>query len=405
MLPTGEELEDRGYGSADSSASPFRFAHSMEVKRKLSIVSMPEEEMHSDDEEDECCAQAGRSIDLPLSKDPITDHYRVSQEILGEGESGKVVAVSRISDGEKFALKVLRDCPKARRELEIHWLAHTHENIVTIVDMYENDFEGSPSLLLVVEYLKGGDLLSRFEKQGSRGYTEKEVFNVMRQIGSAVQYLHDQGIAHRDIKLENILCSSTEADCVYKLGDFGFAKRPERNALMQSPCCTPYYVSPEVLRRERYDKSVDMWALGVVMYILLCGYPPFYSMSGRKNSFGMRTRISQGTYAFPHEEWDAISDETKEIVKSLLKTVPAERLTIHDLMSSIDEVSSAYSVAEAVPEKKSGPVDLFLSVRLPREGINAPRLHSIQEEIGEPRCSPLLARRRAATMSIKQPIV
>lgn len=96
-----------------------------------------------------------------------------------------------------------------------------------------------------------------------------EVAGIIRQIGSAVMYLHDINIAHRDIKLENILCSTVDDEnCVYKLGDFGFAKRPERNHLMESPCCTPFYAPPEVLSRERYDKSCDMWSLGVVMYIL-----------------------------------------------------------------------------------------------------------------------------------------
>uniref|UniRef100_A0A1I7WBU1 non-specific serine/threonine protein kinase n=1 Tax=Heterorhabditis bacteriophora TaxID=37862 RepID=A0A1I7WBU1_HETBA len=208
---------------------------------------------------------------------------------------------------EKFALKVLRDGPKARREVDLHYLTNGHENVVSIMDIYENTFDGVKCLLMVVEFLEGGDLLSQFENQGSKPYTEKseycvilfKVGEIIRQIGSAVQFLHDMNIAHRDIKLENILCrlvisqvidylilndslcfvllkifpfavfSSTGDDCVYKLGDYGFAKRPERNVLMESPCCTPFYAPPEVLGRERYDKSCDMWSLGVAMYILL----------------------------------------------------------------------------------------------------------------------------------------
>lgn len=111
------------------------------------------------------------------------------------------------------------------------------------------------------------------------------VSRIVRQIGGAVQYLHDRNIAHRDIKLENILCSSTLVDqCTFKLADFGFAKRAERDRLMESPCCTPAYVCPEasevprglatrllflqILGRKQYDKSCDIWALGVATYIL-----------------------------------------------------------------------------------------------------------------------------------------
>ncbi|GMR36541.1 hypothetical protein PMAYCL1PPCAC_06736, partial [Pristionchus mayeri] len=423
MFQTDEEFEqeeeDRRMESSDSDENPFRYPFPMEecpLRQSELCLSSLRIDPPSDDEEDEppcLCPPTGFSLsaDLPLSKAPVTDFYRVSHEIIGEGESGKVMAVYRIKDGQKFALKVLRDCQKARREIELHWLTHTHENIVSIIDMFENTFEGTACLLLVVEFLEGGDLLTRFESQGSKAYSEHEVGNVLRQIGSAVQYLHDLDIAHRDIKLENILCSSKGPDCVYKLGDFGFAKRPERNTLMESPCCTPFYAPPEVICRERYNKSCDMWSLGVFTYILLSGYPPFYSMKGLQISPGMKSRISQGYYAFPHEEWDIISDDTKEIVKSLLKTTPAERLTIHDLMSKpLISGESSPTGSESSPDRDIVPNDIVVprSVRFLREGINAPRLHSIQEEVGrweksgEERCSPLLTRRRSAAIGIKQ---
>ncbi|VDM52896.1 unnamed protein product [Angiostrongylus costaricensis] len=290
---------------------------------------------------------------------------------------------------EKFALKVLRDGPKARREIGLHYLTNVHENVVTILDIYENTFDNVKCLLMVVEFLEGGDLLSQFEKQGSTPYSEKKVGEIIRQIGSAVQYLHDMNIAHRDIKLENILCSSTGDDCVYKLGDYGFAKRPERNMLMESPCCTPFYAPPEVLSRERYDKSCDMWSLGVAMYILLCGYPPFYSMKGLALSPGMRNRIAKGYYAFPPEEWDHVSQSTKDDIRCLLRTDPSERMTIHSLMNT--SLVTGQNQPEGVPipgtheaEDDKVSQDPFMiprSVRFLREGVQAPRLHSIQEEV------------------------
>lgn len=96
-------------------------------------------------------------------------------------------------------------------------------------------------------------MLTQFENQQSRPYPEDKVAEIVKQIGSAVQFLHSLNIAHRDLKLENILCSSNEHEkCIYKLADFGFAKRPERNHLMESPCCTPIYVAPEILSHELY---------------------------------------------------------------------------------------------------------------------------------------------------------
>ncbi|CAD6192075.1 unnamed protein product [Caenorhabditis auriculariae] len=378
------------------------------------------------------------SVSFPYHTHQITEDYTVSHEIIGIGESGKVMACYRKSTGEKFALKVLRDGPKARREVDLHWLTNGHEHVVTIHDIYENTFDNVKCLLMVVEFLEGGDLLSQFENQGSRPYTEETVGKIIRQIGSAVQYLHDMNIAHRDIKLENILCSSTGDDCVYKLGDYGFAKRPERNVLMESPCCTPFYAPPEVLGRERYDKSCDMWSLGVAMYILLCGYPPFYSMKGLALSPGMRSRIAKGYYAFPHEEWDPVSHDTKEDIRCLLRTNPSERMTIYELMatplvtgrpaaptSAVINIPGADNedeeelemLLEEAPDKME-ELPIPRSVRFLRDGVKAPRLHSIQEEVGraleimrlgndaiyvnnpQTSCNNLMARRRTAHLSI-----
>ncbi|RCN43573.1 kinase domain protein [Ancylostoma caninum] len=370
--------------------------------------------------------KSSQSATFPYHTHQITEDYVVSHEIIGIGESGKVMACYNKDTNEKFALKVLRDGPKARREISLHYLTSAHENVVTIIDIYENTFDNVKCLLMVVEFLEGGDLLSQFENQGSKPYSERKVGEIIRQIGAAVEYLHDMNIAHRDIKLENILCSSTGDDCVYKLGDYGFAKRPERNMLMESPCCTPYYAPPEVLSRERYDKSCDMWSLGVAMYILLCGYPPFYSMKGLALSPGMRNRIAKGYYAFPPEEWDPVSQSTKDDIRSLLRTDPSERMDIHTLMRTplVTGVEEPLGVPipgaedEETDELVTEPVVVPRSVRFLREGVKPPRLHSIQEEVGralemmrlgndlifmknpQMSCNNLFARRRTAHLSI-----
>jgi mitogen-activated protein kinase-activated protein kinase 2 len=126
--------------------------------------------------------------------------------------------------------------------------------------------------------------------------------------------------------------TSNDETAVIKLTDFGFAK--EVNLGLVTPCYTPYYVAPEVLGSERYDISCDIWSLGVIMYILCCGYPPFYSTHGQPISPGMKKRIKAGEYTFPEAEWGRVSPDAKNIIKGMLETVPEKRSTIRDIMRS-----------------------------------------------------------------------
>jgi len=135
---------------------------------------------------------------------------------------------------------------------------------------------------------------------------------------------------HKDI--ENKGCVLVDNNSVLKLTDFGFAKETLARDTLQTPCYTPYYVAPEVLGPERYDKSCDIWSLGVIMYILLCGFPPFYSNHGLPISPGMKKRIRSGQYEFPNPEWKNVSNQAKDLIKGCLKTNPEERLTIDQVI-------------------------------------------------------------------------
>ncbi|KAK6026704.1 hypothetical protein OSTOST_07311 [Ostertagia ostertagi] len=273
--------------------------------------------------------KTSQSAAFPYHTHPVTEDYIVSHEIIGIGESGKVMACYNKDTNEKYALKVLRDGPKARREVSLHYLTKSRGN-----------------------------------------YTPDRV-------GGTISTRHEH-------------CTSGYQAGKYLVQTTGLPKRPERNVLMESPCCTPFYAPPEVLSRERYDKSCDMWSLGVAMYILLCGYPPFYSMKGLALSPGMRNRISKGYYAFPPEEWDHVSQSTKDEIRSLLRTDPTERMTIHTLMNT--PLVTGEKAPEGIPipgaieededEVPEEPVVVPRSVRFLRDGVKAPRLHSIQEEVG-----------------------
>ncbi|KAI1892449.1 hypothetical protein AGOR_G00133480 [Albula goreensis] len=276
---------------------------------------------------------------LQIKKNAITDDYKVTSQVLGLGINGKVLEIFHKKNGEKYALKMLQDCPKARREVELHWRASPCSHIVRIVDVYENLYQSRKCLLIVMECMDGGELFSRIQDRGDQAFTEREASDIMKSIGEAIQFLHAINIAHRDVKVCLLGCCSARfarepviyvkrPNAILKLTDFGFAKETTTHNSLATPCYTPYYVAPEVLGPEKYDKSCDMWSLGVIMYILLCGYPPFYSNHGLAISPGMKKRIRMGQYEFPNPEWSDVSEEAKQLIRHLLKTEPTQRMTI-----------------------------------------------------------------------------
>jgi mitogen-activated protein kinase-activated protein kinase 2 len=175
-------------------------------------------------------------------------------------------------------------------------------------------------------------LFQRIQDRADGAFTEREAAHVMHEICLAVKFLHDQNIAHRDLKPENLLYSSPAPNAYLKLTDFGFAKKTDIKDTLQTPCYTPYYVAPEILGPEKYDKSCDVWSLGVIMYILLCGFPPFYSNTGLAISPGMKSRIRAGQYEFPNPEWQNVSTAAKELIKAMLNVEPEKRITIDQVM-------------------------------------------------------------------------
>ncbi|XP_022915000.1 MAP kinase-activated protein kinase 2 [Onthophagus taurus] len=262
---------------------------------------------------------------------PITEDYQITNTVLGLGINGKVVECFSKATNEKFALKVLHDSMKARREVDLHWRVSGCRHIVNIIDVYENTYKSVKCLLVVMECMEGGELFQRIQDRQDGAFTEREAAQVMHEICIAVKYLHDNNIAHRDLKPENLLYTKQGPQGILKLTDFGFAKEVHTNTL-QTPCYTPYYVAPEVLGPEKYDKSCDIWSLGVIMYILLCGFPPFYSNHGLAISPGMKKRIRMGQYTFPDVEWQNVSQMAKDLIIGMLNVDPIKRLSIEQVI-------------------------------------------------------------------------
>jgi len=268
---------------------------------------------------------------------PFLDDYSVTDIVLGLGINGKVVECYRKNTLQKYALKVLRDNPKARREVELHFLVCDHPNIVKIVDVYENQFCNQKCILVIMECMEGGELFKAIQSRAELAFTEREAAQIISKICSAVKYLHSFNIAHRDLKPENLLYTNGDPKkAELKLTDFGFAKRsdPSETKCLLTSVYTAYYCSPEqLLGTEKYDKSCDLWSIGVICYILLCGYPPFYSTSGQAMSAGMKKRIRSAQFEFPEQEWKNVSTQAKELIKNLLQVDSAKRMTIEQLSS------------------------------------------------------------------------
>ena len=177
-----------------------------------------------------------------------------------------------------------------------------------------------------MEFVNGKEL---FEKIIDRGnYSERDASNITRQIVSAIGYLHSMGIAHRDLKPENLLSTGEGINEVIKVADFGLSKDFDKDKLSTS-CGSPGYVAPEVLMCDTYDKSVDMWSIGVILYILLCGYPPFYADTDP----ALFKKIMAVEYDFNGEGWNTVSDQAKDLIKHLLVQDPKNRYTAEQVLN------------------------------------------------------------------------
>ncbi|XP_006767242.1 PREDICTED: calcium/calmodulin-dependent protein kinase type 1G isoform X2 [Myotis davidii] len=244
----------------------------------------------------------------------------IFMEVLGSGAFSEVFLVKQRVTGKLFALKCIKKSPAFRDsslENEIAVLKKIkHENIVTLEDIYES----ATHYYLVMQLVSGGELFDRILERGV--YTEKDASLVIQQVLSAVKYLHENGIVHRDLKPENLLYLTPEENSKIMITDFGLSKM-EQSGVMSTACGTPGYVAPEVLAQKPYSKAVDCWSIGVITYILLCGYPPFYEETESK----LFEKIKEGYYEFESPFWDDISESAKDFICHLLEKDPSERYT------------------------------------------------------------------------------
>ncbi|XP_044069376.1 calcium/calmodulin-dependent protein kinase type II subunit delta isoform X11 [Siniperca chuatsi] len=253
----------------------------------------------------------------------FTDEYQLYEE-LGKGAFSVVRRCVKKSTGQEYAAKIIntkklsaRDHQKLEREARICRLLK-HPNIVRLHEsISEEGFH-----YLVFDLVTGGEL---FEDIVAREYySEADASHCINQILESVSHIHQHDIVHRDLKPENLLLASKMKGAAVKLADFGLAIEVQGDQQAWFGFAgTPGYLSPEVLRKDPYGKPVDIWACGVILYILLVGYPPFWDEDQHK----LYQQIKAGAYDFPSPEWDTVTPEAKNLINQMLTINPAKRIT------------------------------------------------------------------------------
>ena len=272
----------------------------------------------------------------------IEDVYLIDQEtVLGEGASAIVRKGIKRDSGETFAIKIIDKSSLGETELESLYnelkimSIIDHPNIVRVYEYYEcHDV-----VFIVMEYMQGGELFDRIVEY--EHYTEKQAVETFRPIVDAVRYCHSLDIVHRDLKPENLLYATNDENSLIKVSDFGFAKFliPKAQEKLFTACGTPSYVSPEIIESKGYDNKVDCWSLGVILYVMLCGFPPFYAEDNNE----LFDYIKNAKYEFASPYWDHVSEEAKDLIQKLLVVEPSKRLSCQEILKHPWLTKSTYS--------------------------------------------------------------
>ncbi|XP_011494779.1 PREDICTED: MAP kinase-interacting serine/threonine-protein kinase 1 [Ceratosolen solmsi marchali] len=292
-----------------------------------------------------------RSSGSSLVSSCFQELYKLTGEVLGEGAYASVQTCTSLYTDLEYAVKIIDKIPEHARERvfkEVETFHHCqgHPNIIQLIEFFEDD----ERFYLVFEKVNGGQLLNRIEERVH--FSEREASEIISDIASALKFLHKKGIAHRDLKPENILCVYPDKLTPVKICDFDLGSGIKFNNTASSPLATPQlltpvgsaeFMAPEVVEAfigeaNYYDKRCDLWSLGVIMYILLCGYPPFYGNCGNscgwergENCRGCQQllfiSIQRGHYEFPDSNWASISEEAKDLISGLLVKQANHRLS------------------------------------------------------------------------------
>jgi serine/threonine protein kinase len=285
---------------------------------------------------------------MPVGNRKFNQCYMLAKE-LGSGAFSIVKLGIHLETGKKTAVKIVskkklseEDFASLMTEIEIlAELDHPH-----IIKLFETFDEGT-DFYIVTELVEGGELFDRIVSKAH--YTEKEARDLIKLMLETMAYMHGQGVVHRDLKPENLLLCSETDDSDIKIADFGFAKRIKDLSPKETACGTPGYVAPEILRGDRYGAEVDVWSMGVICYVLLAGYPPFYDEDQKR----LFKKIKEGRYHFHEDYWGNTSPEAINMIQMMLcvdqtKRWTAEQLLKHPWITMGDETLEAKDLTNSI---------------------------------------------------------
>jgi len=262
----------------------------------------------------------------------VDNAYRRGEE-LGHGSFSVVYRGTHKKELNDYALKIISkdnlfeaDIETIKCEISILLLLRGGKRNLRFFEVYDEP----DSYCLVTELITGGELFDRIVSK--KFYSEKEARDACRIIIEAVQYVHKSNVIHRDIKPENLLLRNEDDDTDLILSDFGFSKTFKKDGFMSTKCGTPEYVAPEIILLNHsyssYGTKVDMWSVGVIAYIILCGYPPFPFNDYKE----LAKMVVAGRYKFPNKDWQNVSKDAKSFVKGLLQRQPELRMSCDEAL-------------------------------------------------------------------------
>lgn len=375
---TGSQLSSTPTNTTENDETIYGVAAGLRSENDISCFSVDEEnigkeedngedDIVSDDvsfqqrrEEAKTTRRRKKKTNSSLVATTFQELYHLTGEVLGQGAYASVRTCRDVWTDLEYAVKIIEKIPghsrsRVFKEIETFHHCHGHQNIIQLIEY----FEESDRFYLVFEKINGGQLLDHIQNRIK--FTEKEASYVIKDLASALQFLHKKGIAHRDLKPENVLCGVEDQLCPVKLCDFDLGSGIKFNSQLGSPISTPAlltpvgsaeFMAPEVVeafmddteRDLAYDKRCDLWSLGIIMYILLCGYPPFSGNCGAQCGWNLGEAcntcqellfhsIQDGRYEFPDTEWSDISCEAKDLISHLLVKDARQRLSAEMVLS------------------------------------------------------------------------
>jgi len=326
-----EKKEENKEGPKEEKKEESKDENKEEPKKVDNNDKKEGEKKESESKQDEEIVENSKGFNkesfISQMEGKMEDKYEIIKE-LGSGGFSRCLQVKNKTTGNLYACKEIQkskmsDLEGFKYEISI-LIKLDHPNIIKLYEIYETP----EYFYLIMELCSGGELFDRIISniESGKPFTEEQAAEIFHQMMSAVNYCHKNNIVHRDLKPENLLLLNKDPKSPIKVIDFGMSKICDPNDIMFERVGSAYYIAPEVLEG-MYDEKCDIWSAGVILYILLCGYPCFNGETDEQ----IYKQVRKKKYSFPSPEWDAISDDAKNLIKKML-TDATDRISAEDIL-------------------------------------------------------------------------